>query len=134
PGRVRLEPRGPADRYYALWASADVGLDPFPYNGGVTTPDALWMGVPVVSLAGVGCRARQGLSVLGAFGLGDWVAATADAYAELAARKAGDLAGLAALRASLRDRLRGSPVLDAARFARHLEEAYRRMWRERAGA
>jgi predicted O-linked N-acetylglucosamine transferase (SPINDLY family) len=134
PGRLRLEPRGPADRYYALWASADVGLDPFPYNGGVTTPDALWMGVPVVSLAGESCRARQGLSVLGAVGLGDWVAATADGYVDLAARKAGDPAGLVELRVGLRDRLRCSPVVDAARFAQGLEDAYRRMWRESAEA
>ncbi|HEX4613044.1 MAG TPA: tetratricopeptide repeat protein, partial [Urbifossiella sp.] len=133
PGRLRLESRGPADRYYALWASADVGLDPFPYNGGVTTPDALWMGVPVVSLTGDFCRARQGVSVLGVVGLGDWVAPTTAGYVDRAARAAADPDELSAVRAGLRDRLRGSPLLDAARFTRHLEAAYQRMWQERAG-
>jgi predicted O-linked N-acetylglucosamine transferase (SPINDLY family) len=130
PERLRLEPRQSAERYYSLWAEADVGLDPFPYNGGVTTPDALWMGVPVVALAGASYRARQGLRVLGTVELGDWVADTTDAYVELAVRKAADLAGLTELRAGLRDRLRSSPLLDTATFTRQLEDAYRRMWEE----
>jgi predicted O-linked N-acetylglucosamine transferase (SPINDLY family) len=130
PERLRLEPRQAAQRYYALWAEADIGLDPFPYNGGVTTPDALWMGVPVVALVGASYRARQGLRVLGTVGLGDWVADTTDAYVELAVRKATDIAGLTELRAGLRDRLRASPLLDAATFTRQLEDAYRRMWQE----
>src|SRR5262249_5627620 len=97
PGRLRLRlPQSP-ERCYSLWAEADIGLDPFPYNGGVTTPDALWMGVPVVSLAGTSYRARQGLRVLGLVGLADWVADTADAYVDLAVRRAADVAGLTEL-------------------------------------
>jgi predicted O-linked N-acetylglucosamine transferase (SPINDLY family) len=134
PDRLRLEPRAPADRYYALWAEADVGLDPFPYTGGVTTPDALWMGVPVVSLAGDCYRARQGLMILGQAGLADWAATTPDGYVERAARAAADPAELAAVRAGLRDRLRASPLLDAGRFARALEAAYRQMWADPGGA
>lgn len=128
--RLRLEPRQSPDRYYTLWAEADLALDPFPYNGGVTTPDALWMGVPVVALAGASYRARQGLRVLGTLGLDDWVADTPDAYVELAVRKAADSAGLSALRVTLRDRLRSSPLPDAATFTRQLEAAYRQMWQE----
>ncbi|MDB5308291.1 MAG: repeat-containing protein [Gemmataceae bacterium] len=131
PRRLRLEPRQAADRYYALWASADIGLDPFPYNGGVTTPDALWMGVPVVALAGDSYRARQGLCVLRAVGLGDWVAESIDGYVELAVRKAADPAALRELRAGLRSRVQQSPLTDAPGFARHLEAAYRQMWADR---
>jgi predicted O-linked N-acetylglucosamine transferase (SPINDLY family) len=130
PDRLRLEPRQSTERYYTLWAEADIGLDPFPYNGGVTTPDALWMGVPVVALAGASYRARQGLRVLGTVGFGDWVADTIDAYVELAVRKAADVGGLTEPRASLRERLRTSPQCDAVTFTRQLEDAYRRMWQE----
>lgn len=126
--RLRLEPRQSADRYYASWAEADIGLDPFPYNGGVTTPDALWMGVPVVALAGTSYRARQGLRILGTLGLDDWVADGRDAYVEVAVRRAADPLGLAELRTGLRERLRSSPVCDVAAFTRQLEDAYRRMW------
>lgn len=134
PERLRLEPRQSADRYYGLWAEADIGLDPFPYNGGVTTPDALWMGVPVVARAGASYRARQGLRVLGVIGLADWVANDATGYVELAARKAADPAALAGVRAGLRDRLRAAPVCDAVTFTSQLEDAYRRTWAEVAPA
>jgi predicted O-linked N-acetylglucosamine transferase (SPINDLY family) len=129
PERLRLEPRQSTERYYSLWGEADIGLDPFPYNGGVTTPDALWMGVPVVALAGASYRARQGLRVLGTVGLGDWVAQSAESYIELAVRKAADVGGLTELRAGLRERMQASPLLDVMTFTRQLEDAYRQMSR-----
>jgi predicted O-linked N-acetylglucosamine transferase (SPINDLY family) len=131
-GKLRLEPRQGEERYYAAWAAADIGLDPFPYNGGVTTPDALWSGVPVVAFAGDSYRARQGLAILGTVGLDDWVTTSPDEYVALAISKAADPAGLATLRAGLRDRVRASPLTDVVRFTRQLEAAYLRMWDELA--
>jgi predicted O-linked N-acetylglucosamine transferase (SPINDLY family) len=109
----------------------DVALDPFPYNGTTTTLDALWMGVPVVSLAGRSHVGRVGVSQLSNLGLSELIARDEDDYVEIAARLAGDLPRLAALRSGLRERLRASPLMDAPRFTRHLEAAYRSMWQMR---
>jgi predicted O-linked N-acetylglucosamine transferase (SPINDLY family) len=106
----------------------DIGLDSFPYNGATTTCEALWMGVPVVSLRGCTHAGRMGASVLGAAGLGEWVARDEREYVELAVGWAGRLEELSELRAGMRERLRGSALLDEAGFVRGLEAAYRRMW------
>jgi predicted O-linked N-acetylglucosamine transferase (SPINDLY family) len=103
-------------------------LDPFPYGGGTTTCDALWMGVPVVSLAGPLAVGRGGLSILSNVGLADLVAHDDDQYVNLAVSLASDLSRLRELRASLRERMQASPLMDAPRFARHVEAAYRSMW------
>ena len=106
-----------------------MALDTFPYNGGATTCHALWMGVPVVTLAGDRYMARMGRSLLAQVGLEAFVAHSPDAYVDLAVGAAGDLGHLAALRASLRARVAASPLLDAAAFVTRLEAAYRTMWR-----
>jgi protein O-GlcNAc transferase len=114
--------------HLAAYAKVDVVLDPFPYNGTTTTCEALWMGVPVVTLAGTRHAARVGVSVLQAAGLGELVAATPEAYARTAVVLARDPQRLAQLRTGLRQKLSASPLLDAAGFTASLENAYRDMW------
>jgi protein O-GlcNAc transferase len=114
--------------YFALYHRVDVGLDPFPYGGGTTTLDALWMGVPVVSQAGNTAVSRAGRSILSNAGLPELVAPTPEEYVSIATGLAADVARLAELRAGMRPRLQCSPLTDAARFARHIEAAYRKMW------
>jgi predicted O-linked N-acetylglucosamine transferase (SPINDLY family) len=105
-------------------------LDPFPYNGHTTSLDALWMGVPVVSLAGKTRVSRGGLSILSNLGLPELVAVTEEEYVEIATRLANDLPRLAAWRATLRPRMEASVLMDAPRFARQIEAAYRARWRQ----
>lgn len=121
--RLEFHGRMPSDRYWQLLSGIDIALDPFPYNGGATTCECLWMGVPVVSLAGRFGFSRSGASVLGSIGLSDLVAASEDEYLVAAARLARDSARLGALRRELRERMRASPLLDAPRFARAFEHA-----------
>jgi predicted O-linked N-acetylglucosamine transferase (SPINDLY family) len=115
--------------YLETYRRIDVALDPFPYAGGTTTCDALWMGVPVVSLTGSTAVSRAGWTLLTHAGLPECVAGSEAEYLELAARLLRDRAQLSRLRAELRGRLEASPVMDARRFTRGLEAAYRQMWR-----
>jgi predicted O-linked N-acetylglucosamine transferase (SPINDLY family) len=119
----------PIEEYFQLYHGIDVALDPFPYGGGTTTCDALWMGVPVVSLAGKTAVGRGGLSILSNLGLADLVAEDREHYVRIALELARDLPRLSVLRATLRERMQNSPLMDAPRFARHVEAAYRDMWR-----
>lgn len=112
----------------ARYHRVDLALDTFPYNGMTTTLDALWMGVPVVSLIGTRNLGRAGLSLLSTAGLPEFARPTVDDYVDFAVRTAQDLPALAALRAGLRGRLLRSPLLDAESFTRQLESAFRRMW------
>jgi predicted O-linked N-acetylglucosamine transferase (SPINDLY family) len=112
----------------ARYHDIDVALDTFPYGGMTTTLDALWMGVPVVSLVGERNLGRAGLSILNNVGLGELAAKDVDAYVETAMRLAQDQLRLAALRASLRERMRSSPLLDAEGYTRKVEQAFRDMW------
>ncbi len=130
PARVDLSGSARHFDLPAWYNRVDVALDPFPYSGGLTTLEALWMGVPVVTLGG-GDRfcARHSVAHLTAVGLPELVAADAEGYLDLAAGLAGDPAALSALRAGLRDRMAASPLCDGPRFARHLEAAYRDLWR-----
>jgi predicted O-linked N-acetylglucosamine transferase (SPINDLY family) len=106
----------------------DVALDTFPYGGMTTTLDALWMGVPVVSLVGERNLGRAGLSLLNNVGLGELATKDVEGYVETARRLALDPVRLAALRGSLRGRMQKSPLLDAAGYTRKVEQAFRDMW------
>ena len=131
PARVALS--GAADSrqdYLARYAEVDVMLDTFPYPGVTTTCEALWMGVPTLTLAGDTLLSRQGAGVLVPAGLEDWIATSETEYVEKAMRLADDLLKLAALRAGLRAQVLASPVFDAPRFARHFEAAVWGMWRQ----
>jgi predicted O-linked N-acetylglucosamine transferase (SPINDLY family) len=108
----------------------DVALDTFPYTGMTTTLDALWMGVPVVSLVGERNLGRAGLSLLSNVGLADFAVLSVDAYVETAVRLSNDKTGLTELRASLRSRMQASPLLNAEGFTRKLEVSFRDMWVE----
>jgi protein O-GlcNAc transferase len=129
PARLQILSRVPLDAYLRQFDAVDVALDSLPYGGGTTTFDALWMGVPVLALAGPRSVSRSAASIVGALGLEDWVAATPEDYVRLALAHGRDTAGLAALRRTLRARLRNSPLMDEAGFARDMEAAYRTMWR-----
>ena len=115
--------------HLALYQRVAIGLDPFPYHGTTTTCEALWMGVPVITWAGQTHVARVGVSLLTNLGLPELIAENAAEYVRIAAALAGDLPRLSALRATLRQRMAQSPLLDAPRFAREIEAAYRQMWR-----
>ena len=125
--RVQVVPRVPLYEYYRWYNEIDIALDTAPYSGGTTTCDALYMGVPVVTAPGTRAISRSAGSLLRAVGLEDWIATD---YVELAAKKASDLAALAALRADLRRRVQNSPVMDEIKAARDLEAAYRGVWRK----
>ncbi|AWB08057.1 glycosyltransferase (plasmid) [Azospirillum humicireducens] len=115
--------------HLAAYNRIDIALDPHPYNGTITTCDTLWMGAPLVTLAGSRHAARVGASLMTAVGLPELVAATPDRYAAIAADLAGDLTRLMRLRMGLRERVRRSALCDETRFMRNLETAYRLMWR-----
>jgi protein O-GlcNAc transferase len=126
--RLILEGSSPRQDYLAAYGRVDIALDPFPYTGGATTSEALWMGVPVLTLAGEHFLARQGVGLLANAGLPEWIAADANDYVARAVAHAGDLPLLAVLRAGLRQQVLASPIFDAPRFARHFEAALRGMW------
>jgi protein O-GlcNAc transferase len=130
PERMIFTEMLPTEEYYRLYQQIDVALDPFPYVGGTTTCDALWMGVPVVSLVGKTAVGRGGLSLLSNVGLPELAANDPEQYVRIAVELAGDRVRLSAIRATLRDRMQNSPLTDAPRFARHIEGAYRTMWQE----
>jgi predicted O-linked N-acetylglucosamine transferase (SPINDLY family) len=116
-------------KHLELYGEVDLALDTFPYNGTTTTCEAMWMGVPVLTLAGRCHAGRVGASLLGRVGLSEWVAKDGADYVEKAVSWAANKAGLANLRAGLRERLKASPLMDGRRLARNLETAYREAWR-----
>ena len=128
--RLLLRGRDPrAEQHLAAYNLVDIALDPFPYNGTTTTVEALWMGVPVLSLRGDRFIAHVGESILNTIGLGDWVAGDAAGYVAKTAAFAAGRQALAALRQGLRQRLLASPLCDSSGFARDLEDAFRGMWK-----
>jgi predicted O-linked N-acetylglucosamine transferase (SPINDLY family) len=127
--RVEFVPYQSRSEYLRCYRQIDLGLDTIPYNGHTTSLDALWMGVPTVTRIGTTCVGRAGLSQLTQLGL-DALAATSDAsFIDTAVALGNDLPRLAALRQHLRPRMERSPLMDGARFARHVEAAFRAAWR-----
>ena len=122
PARVTLEPGAPHYEFLAAYARVDVALDPFPYNGGTTTSEALWQGVPVLCFDGDRWAARQGASLLRAAGLDELVAAD---EADYVARGIALGGGFAAERAAMRERLAASSLMDSATLAGELERIFR---------
>ena len=131
--RVDLIARIPVNEYFASFGEVDVALDSFPYSGGTTTCDTLLMGLPVATIAGERTIARSGVSLLGALGLDDWIADSAQALPELLRRRLAEPERLAALRAELPARMRASALMDAPRFTQNLERLYREAWRRWCG-
>ncbi len=127
--RVEFVGRQPWEQYIQCYQSIDIALDPFPYGGGISTCDALWMGVPVVTLSGHTAVGRAGRSILSNIGLPELIAETPKQYVEIAVALASDLPRLSGLRSTLRERIERSPIRDAARHARDVEAAFREMWR-----
>ena len=128
--RVDLHGRLGRDAYLAAFGDVDIALDPFPCNGGTTTCDCLWMGLPVVALRGGSFLSRAALSVLTAAECAGWAADDAAGYIALCRVLAADLDALAATRAGLRPRVAASALTDAPAFARDVEAAMREMWRQ----
>jgi protein O-GlcNAc transferase len=129
PQRVEFLLYQPRPKYLRSYHRIDLGLDTFPYNGHTTSLDALWMGVPVVSLCGQTAASRAGFSQSTNLGLADQlVAETDEQFVRLAVGLARDLPKLSALRQTLRPRLERSPLMDAEEFTLGIEAAYRQMW------
>jgi predicted O-linked N-acetylglucosamine transferase (SPINDLY family) len=129
PDRVDVSPRLSRGEYMALYNQVDVVLDTFPYNGHTTSCDALWMGAPVVTLAGRTRVCRTGLNLLNVVGLPGLITSSPDAYVEAAVHLASDGHRLSELRGRLRGQMRQSPLCDGPGQTRKLEECFRWMWR-----
>jgi protein O-GlcNAc transferase len=125
-------PKTGLNGYLEYHQRIDVMLDPFPYNGGVTTCDSLWMGVPVLTIAGDSYVSRQGVSILSNVGLSDFIAETPDAFLEKARALAGSRVTLAKMRTELRARLQQSPMMDYASYARELGRRIEELWLDSA--
>lgn len=128
PGRLILEGASPRAELLAAYNRVDIALDPFPYGGGTTTFEVLWMAVPVITRRGDRFLSRCGQSLAYAAGLADWIAEGDDDYVAKTVAHTQDLKQLAALRDGLRRQVLTSSLFDASRFARHLEAALWGMW------
>jgi predicted O-linked N-acetylglucosamine transferase (SPINDLY family) len=132
PDRIEMESFVPSvSEHLNKYARVDLALDPFPYNGTTTTCEAMWMGVPVLTLRGENHRSRVGASLLRAVGLADdFVADDLEDYVRRAVAFAREPASLAALRPTLRARMGASPLCDEVGFTHTLEDTYRDLWRK----
>jgi predicted O-linked N-acetylglucosamine transferase (SPINDLY family) len=128
PNRLDFDAPLPRDRYLEAYGKVDIALDPFPFTGGTTTVEALWMGVPVLTIQGDRLVERQGAGLLQAAGLAQWIAFSTDDYVARAAAIASRVTDLSALRGQLRERFRASAACDSTRFAQALTNALREMW------
>jgi protein O-GlcNAc transferase len=113
-----------------IYNRIDIGLDTFPYNGTTTTCEALWMGVPVITLAGETHASRVGMSILSNVGIPEFIAKSPDEYVEIAAKLAEDLDRLQSLRERLRNMMSHSPLMNKTHFTSNLENSYRTMWKK----
>jgi protein O-GlcNAc transferase len=129
PQRLEFVGFAPTTEYLQQFSRIDIALDPFPYSGGTSTCDALWMGVPVLSLAGQTAVARSGLSILTNIGLPQLVTHSPQEYITLATTLASETDQLADWRSTLRERMQNSALMDEAGFAQEVESAYRQMWK-----
>lgn len=127
--RVEFFGYRPRTDYLKLFQGIDISLDTVPYNGHTTSLDSLWMGVPVVTLVGTTVVGRAGLSQMANIGMTELVAGSPEQFVAIATALAADRPRLRELRQSLRRRMQSSPLMDAQRFARGVEQAYRQMWR-----
>jgi predicted O-linked N-acetylglucosamine transferase (SPINDLY family) len=135
PNRVELIGWAASEKeHLQLYNRIDIALDTYPYHGTTTTCEAMWMGVPVVTLAGNAHVSRVGVSLLSNVGVPELIADSQEKYVRLASDLAHDPARLSSLRSTLRQRMAQSPLMDAPRFARNVEAAYRQMWRTWCGA
>lgn len=125
--RVTLQPRK-RENQFVLYNKVDIALDPFPANGGTTSMDTLWMGVPFVTLPGRHYISRMGLSILTNAGLTELIAKNRDDYVSIAANLAKEKDRLRNIREGLRQRFAASPAMDGPAFARDMQEVYRGMW------
>jgi protein O-GlcNAc transferase len=126
--RVRFVPFRPRADYLRTYHAIDIGLDTFPYNGHTTSLDSFWMGVPIVTRVGKAAVGRAGLSQLFNLGLSELAAHTDEEFVRIAVELATDLPRLARLRQGLRLRMEPSALMDAPRFAKHIESVYRQVW------
>ncbi|HIJ62401.1 MAG TPA: tetratricopeptide repeat protein [Rhodospirillaceae bacterium] len=131
-GQARLDLRGvsPHARMLEEYGDIDIALDPTPFSGALTSCEALWMGVPVITLPGVNAQSRQTQGFLESLGLTGWVAASVDDYVRIAVALASDPAHLSRLRQELRPLMAGSPLCDGPAFTLGLEAVYRQIWRQ----
>jgi protein O-GlcNAc transferase len=127
--RIELREKSPHPEMLAEYGDIDLGLDTFPYNGGLTTCEALWQGVPIVAIEQERMISRQTSAMLRLIGAEEFVARTTEEYVELAVRWAGMPERLAEVRAAQRERMRASPLCDGPQFTRNLEAALRGVWR-----
>ncbi|HEY3756760.1 MAG TPA: tetratricopeptide repeat protein [Opitutaceae bacterium] len=130
PSQVTIQSFLQRPEYLKSYHQIDLALDTFPYNGHTTSLDAFWMGVPVVSRVGSAAVGRAGLSQLHNLGFTDLASGSDEGFVDIAVNLASDLPRLSGLRSSLRSRMEKSPLMDGARFARNVEDAYRRLWRD----
>lgn len=130
PERLRLSAWTDSSQHYSLYHEIDIALDPFPFNGHTTTCEALWMGVPVVSLIGEFGFGRAGLSILSAAGFSQWAAASPTAYVQLAEQLSQDPQRLSALRPHIRHTLTNSNLFNSAAYTKELEHFYRQAWQQ----
>jgi predicted O-linked N-acetylglucosamine transferase (SPINDLY family) len=126
---LTIVPRVPLEEYFRWFDSVDIALDSTPYSGGTTTCDTLWMGVPVITLAGQRSVSRSAASILTTVGLSEWIAHSPEDYVRLSAELSANRQMLARIRGTLRHRLQRSPLMDEQGFVRDLEALYRDMWR-----
>jgi protein O-GlcNAc transferase len=128
PGRIEFVPHQSHAQYLATYRRIDLGLDTIPYCGHTTSMDSFWMGVPVLTLVGNRAVGRAGWCLLSNLRLTELVGRTPDEFVRIATELASDLPRLQHLRSTLRTRMQQSPLMDAPKFARNIEAAYRQMW------
>ena len=131
--RLEFVPRAPRLEYLRRFQNLDLGLDPFPYNGHTSMLDALWMGVPVVTLAGRTCVGRGGVSILSNLGLPELIARTPEQYVDIAVGLAKYMDRLSSMRGGLRQKMAASPLCDGKQYAASVEAAFRQMWQTWCG-